>query len=68
MKCKICKAKSVKSLCAKHLVQIRRYRFKIASMMYLGGKCIKCGENDISLLEFHHEGTNKEFNIALEKL
>lgn len=29
----------------------------------LGGKCKKCGCDDIVVLEFHHHGDDKEFNI-----
>jgi len=34
-------------------------------MMYLGGKCTRCGNDDISVLEFHHKkDSNKKFDIG----
>jgi len=67
MKCELCGKKSKKRLCVKHWVQVRRYRFKIAAIMYLGGKCSKCGDNNIAVLEFHHydnKNNKKEFVIG----
>lgn len=67
MKCELCGKESKKRLCVKHWVQVRRYRFKIAAIMYLGGKCLKCGDNNIAVLEFHHcddKNGKKEFTIG----
>lgn len=34
---------------------IRKWQKKLKAIMYLGGKCSKCGETDIRVLEFHHK-------------
>lgn len=77
MKCELCGKESRKRLCSKHELQVRRYRFKIASIMYLGGKCSKCGNDNIVALEFHHRNdkdNKKEFvvgshiNISWERI
>src|ERR1035437_9239929 len=37
---------------------------KIKAINLLGGKCSKCGNNDIFCLEFHHCLGDKEFGIS----
>lgn len=38
---------------------------KYKAVQFLGGKCIKCGNNDFRILIFHHkENETKEYNIA----
>jgi hypothetical protein len=37
---------------------------KIKAINLLGGKCKKCGAQDIFILEFHHENKNKESSIS----
>lgn len=46
-------------------VKRRRYRVKIASVMYLGGQCKNCGYcKNLSALEFHHTGGGKDFTLS----
>lgn len=40
---------------------------KIKGINLLGGKCIICGDDNISHLSFHHIKENKEFNICDRK-
>lgn len=44
---------------------IRKWAYRIHFINYLGGKCSRCGLEDIFVLEFHHvDGSSKEFNIS----
>jgi len=43
---------------------ILKWAKKIKSINLLGGKCEKCGENRIWVLEFHHADNNKEIDIG----
>lgn len=48
--------------------KILRYAKKLKSINYLGGKCKKCGESNISKLTFHHINTyEKNSNILIIK-
>lgn len=45
---------------------ILKWAKRIKAINYLGGKCGVCGEDDIYVLDFHHENsTEKEFQISL---
>lgn len=45
--------------------KIRQASNKIWAIRRLGGKCIKCGEDNIFKLTFHHHGKDKEENISI---
>ena len=53
-------------LCNLCNVKMNRYRYRIALIKYLGGKCIKCGyDKNISVLEFHHiDAEDKDFTLS----
>lgn len=51
----------------KHDGYILSWAKRIRSINLLGGKCEKCKNNNIFVLEFHHFKDNKEFNINLAK-
>lgn len=38
-----------------HLMAAYRKHRKLRLIAKLGGKCVVCGESDVSLLEFHHK-------------
>jgi len=45
--------------------RILHFSKKIMAINYLGGKCIKCNENNVLKLTFHHrEDDNKDFEIG----
>lgn len=52
--------------CAAEYVTLKRRRLKEKAVIYLGGKCKKCGYNKcIDSLEFHHiDSTQKDFGIS----
>ena len=53
------------NVCNTCISRIRRYNFKNQAVVYLGGKCSKCGYNaHLAALEFHHTDNNKEFSIG----
>ena len=37
---------------------------KIKGINMLGGKCVKCGDNNIFHLSFHHNSTDKEISVS----
>jgi len=37
---------------------------KVRAINILGGKCNKCGNNNIFVMEFHHNGNDKDFKIS----
>lgn len=66
MDCDICgkKTNSNRKQCGNCSVKIRRYRLKMASIEYKGGKCQRCGFNEnLNCLDFHHL-SNKSFGIS----
>lgn len=52
--------------CRTCISKIRRYKAKLKSVEYLGGKRVKCGYNKhIAALEFHHiDPSNKDYLIG----
>lgn len=70
IKCSICEKeitnqKGNKRRCGTCDTKVRRYRAKLFSVNYLGGKCEHCGwSGDISGFDFHHKDpSKKEFTI-----
>ena len=55
-----------RSTCSACAVRVRRYKFKVKAIDYLGGACVKCGYNkSISALQFHHINPHeKQFTIS----
>lgn len=54
-----------RSKCNSCVTRIRRYRTKKRAVEFLGGKCVKCGwSGNIAAFEFHHNGSDKDFNIG----
>jgi DUF971 family protein len=56
--------------CQVEAVSKRRRKLKILAIEYKGGKCIKCGFNDINYIgvfEFHHiDPMEKDFSISVD--
>lgn len=52
--------------CGSCNTKIRRFRAKAAAVMYLGGKCKRCGwQGNQAALQFHHKNSKgKEFTIG----
>lgn len=49
---------------AKYMLE-RYVRRRLAAISQLGGKCVRCGEDDQALLEFHHrDPSEKTFTIC----
>lgn len=40
---------------------VLRWAKKLRAVNFLGGKCERCGETDIRVLDFHHHNNDKEF-------
>lgn len=60
-KCLVCEKECEKNLCATCNTNLRRYRVKLTSVEYLGGKCNRCGwSGDISGFDFHHKDPNEK--------
>lgn len=55
--------------CKTCVTRLRRFKIKIKSVKYLGGKCVRCGyDENIAALTFHHlEPNTKDFNISSHK-
>ena len=68
--CKLCKNtikdnERNRSRCSSCNTRIRRYRAKTAAVKYKGGCCIKCGwTGPVAAFDFHHNNSDKEFNIG----
>lgn len=57
--------KGNRSRCQPCNTNIRRYRVKKMAVDYLGGKCKKCGwSGDISGYDFHHIGSDKDYQLS----
>lgn len=70
--CKLCHNKFKdyqlrgRSRCGSCNTKIRRFRAKSAAIMYLGGKCERCGwHGNQAVLQFHHKDSKeKDFMIG----
>ena len=68
--CLVCGDKCVKNICGVCYTNLRRYRVKLKSVEYLGGKCNRCGwSGNVSGFDFHHmDPTQKDFNPSAREL
>jgi hypothetical protein len=46
------------------MIIVQRAARKLLAVELLGGKCCKCGEQNIYVLEFHHSAKNKKHEVS----
>lgn len=64
-KCKFCNRELKNRRCYHCISQYRRYANRLKYIELLGGKCEKCGYDDVSGLDFHHQDPSiKEWGIS----